>query len=65
MGRATQGVRLINIKEKDSIAGIASVPREDDEEELTEGAEGTVEGSTEGGEAGPESAPEITNNENE
>ena len=65
MGRATQGVRLINIKEKDSIAGIASVPREDDEEELTEGLEGTVEGSTEGGEAGPESAPEITNNENE
>ncbi|MFN4915562.1 MAG: DNA gyrase subunit A [Sphingomonadales bacterium] len=39
MGRATQGVRLINIKEKDSIAGIAAVPREDDEEELTEGGE--------------------------
>lgn len=33
MGRATQGVKLINVKEKDSIAGIASVPREDDEEE--------------------------------
>jgi DNA gyrase subunit A len=39
MGRATQGVRLINIKEKDSIAGIAAVPREDDDEELTEGGE--------------------------
>jgi DNA gyrase subunit A len=38
MGRATQGVRLINIKEKDSIAGIACVPREDDEE--LEGIEG-------------------------
>ena len=34
MGRATQGVRLINIKEKDSIAGIACVPREDDEEDI-------------------------------
>jgi DNA gyrase subunit A len=39
MGRATQGVRLINIKEKDSIAGIAAVPREDDEDEIAEGGE--------------------------
>ena len=46
MGRATQGVRLINIKEKDSIAGIAAVPREDDEEELTEGGEATDAGET-------------------
>ncbi len=44
MGRATQGVRLINIKEKDSIAGIAAVPREDDEEEQTEGGETTESG---------------------
>ena len=44
MGRATQGVRLINIKEKDSIAGIAAVPREDDEDELTEGGEATDAG---------------------
>ncbi len=35
MGRATQGVRLINLKEKDSIAGLAKTPREDEEEELT------------------------------
>ncbi|MBM3400198.1 MAG: DNA gyrase subunit A [Bacteroidetes bacterium] len=41
MGRATQGVRLINIKENDGIAGIATVPREDDEEGLTEGGEAT------------------------
>ncbi len=34
MGRAAQGVRLINIKEKDAIANIAKTPREDDEEEL-------------------------------
>jgi len=41
MGRATQGVRLINIKENDGIAGIATVPREDDEEGLAEGGEAT------------------------
>lgn len=34
MGRAAQGVRLINIKEKDAIANIAKTPREDDEEEM-------------------------------
>ena len=32
MGRATQGVRLINIKGNDSIAAIAKVMREDEEE---------------------------------
>lgn len=31
MGRATQGVRLINIKGKDSIAAVAKVMKEDDE----------------------------------
>jgi len=44
MGRATQGVRLINIKEKDSKTGIAAVPREDGEDELTEGGEATDAG---------------------
>lgn len=33
MGRATQGVRLINLKGADSIAGLAKSPKEDDEEE--------------------------------
>ncbi len=32
MGRATQGVRLINIKGKDSIAAVAKVMQEDDDE---------------------------------
>lgn len=32
MGRATQGVRLINIKNNDSIAAVAKVMKEDDEE---------------------------------
>ncbi len=40
MGRATQGVRLINIKGNDSIAAVAKVLREDEAEELVEGIEG-------------------------
>lgn len=55
MGRATQGVRLINIKDKDSIAGIACVPREDDEDET----------DMEIGEENPGSAVDNTNQENE
>ena len=36
MGRATQGVRLINIKGKDSIAAVTKVLREDEEVEITD-----------------------------
>jgi len=39
MGRATQGVRLINLKGADSIAGFAKSPKEE-EEEYTEFIEG-------------------------
>jgi len=39
MGRATQGVRLINLKEGDSIASIAQVEREEEDENV-EGVEG-------------------------
>ncbi len=42
MGRATQGVRLINLKGDDSIAAVAKVDVEEDEEELLEGEEGTT-----------------------
>ncbi len=42
MGRATQGVRLIKVRDKDDIASVAKVPKVDEEEEgeedLTEGA---------------------------
>jgi DNA gyrase subunit A len=41
MGRATQGVRLINIKGKDSIAAVAKVMNEEEEEEIVEGTENT------------------------
>lgn len=41
MGRATQGVRIINLKKNDSIASVARVPAsEEEDEELLEGAEG-------------------------
>ena len=40
MGRATQGVKLINLKGKDTIAAVAKVERDDDEDELIEGVEG-------------------------
>jgi DNA gyrase subunit A len=39
MGRATQGVRLINIKGNDSIAAVTKVLREDEEVILDENGE--------------------------
>lgn len=42
MGRATQGVRLINLKGNDSIAAVAKVDVEEDEDEFLEGEEGTT-----------------------
>ena len=36
MGRATQGVKLINIKESDSIAAVAKVMQEKEEESIDE-----------------------------
>ena len=47
MGRATQGVKLINLKKNDTIASIAKTPRNDDEEEQ-EGAEENQDQPTEG-----------------
>jgi len=37
MGRATQGVKLINLNEEDIIAAVSQVPREDDEDEEENG----------------------------
>jgi DNA gyrase subunit A len=34
MGRATQGVRIINLKKKDTIASVAKVPANDEEEDI-------------------------------
>ena len=39
MGRATQGVRLINLKGASEIAAIARVPRGEEDEETTDSEE--------------------------
>lgn len=49
MGRATQGVRLINIGTKDVIAAVAQVPREEEEELQEEGVEGVMENDNDNG----------------
>ncbi len=60
MGRATQGVKLINLRNSDGIAAVAKVPAADEAEIAAEGAEGeagstdAAEGEVEGGEAAPE-----------
>ena len=61
MGRATQGVRLINLRKNDSIAAVCRTPKsEEDEVEGIEGEEGASEGGTpEEGEApSNDAAPE-------
>ncbi|GGH73879.1 MAG: DNA gyrase subunit A [Bacteroidetes bacterium] len=59
MGRATQGVRLINLKGKDSIASVAKVPTSDEDETLedVDGVE-NVEGAED---AAPEAGTETAN----
>ena len=60
LGRATQGVRLINLGAKDAIAAVSRVPRADDEEE--EGLEGTpTEGTVVEGAEGEVINPETEN----
>lgn len=62
MGRATQGVRLINLKGNDSIAAVAKVDvEEDDEEFLEEGEEGTTAVAEGGAEATEGSSDENDN----
>ncbi len=41
-GRATQGVRIINLREGDAIASVMAVPASEDEEPAAAGDEGTV-----------------------
>ena len=44
MGRATQGVKLINLKGDDQIAAVAKVMKEEDSIEENDGAEATTDG---------------------
>lgn len=58
MGRATQGVRLINIQENDDIAAVTKVDH-DEEEAIVKAAEGTViEGVSESGVSEASETPE-------
>ncbi len=57
MGRATQGVRLINLRANDEIASIAKVPASEEEEEVLD-AEGNVIVASEGEESTSNEAPE-------
>jgi DNA gyrase subunit A len=61
MGRAAQGVRLINLKNNTEIAAIARVPRSEDEDEETIEGTDLPEGSTDS----PSSGTEIDNGANE
>jgi DNA gyrase subunit A len=47
MGRATQGVRLITLKDNDEIASVAKIEHDDSEEELNEGTENNETPGTE------------------
>ena len=60
MGRATQGVKLINIRENDSIAAVAKVMKEEEEEILSDG----LDDSGASADAAPE-APEATQENSE
>ena len=59
MGRATQGVKLINIKDSDSIAAVAKVMHEEDTDE-----EGIVEAASDEGDNTSET-DNITNDNQE
>ncbi len=62
MGRAAQGVKLINLKSKAEIAAVARVPRsEDEDEETIDGVEGTDENknSTDESDTGTESGTDV------
>ncbi len=64
MGRATQGVKLINLKNNDSIAAVAKVEVEEEDEENLEGLENSAENETDGNTEG-EDGKEFDNPEAE
>jgi DNA gyrase subunit A len=62
MGRATQGVRLINLKESDSIAAVAKIDVDEEAEALERAALNPENNGVEGGTGeAPTSNPEETN----
>ncbi len=65
MGRATQGVRLINLRKNDSIAAVCRTPKSEEEEVIGDGegmdpVEGAQDGADGGGEAPASEADSTT-----
>ena len=65
MGRATQGVRLIKIRDKDDIASVAKVPKVDEEDEDLENIASGEEDNSGTDSAANNETNETTNEENE
>ncbi|MBL6593610.1 MAG: DNA gyrase subunit A [Flavobacteriales bacterium] len=71
-GRATQGVKLINLKGKDQIAAVAKVEKDDEEDLIDENMEGTensttdiVDNPTDSSDLSTEAANDDSTNDNE
>lgn len=60
MGRATQGVRLINLKNNDEIASVAKIEVSESDRELVD--EENAENPENGGEEGSDQAPQASDN---
>ena len=65
MGRATQGVRLIKVRDKDDIASVAKVPKVDEEDEDLENMASGEEDNSGTDSAANNETNETTNEENE
>ena len=65
MGRATQGVRLIKVREDDSIAAVAKVMKDDDDPELDESLQDADSQNTPVDVSGAEATAEQTSTEEE
>lgn len=65
MGRATQGVKLINIKGDDEIAGVTTVPREEDEEEDNDAIAMDDDKENDSEQISDDPNPDISENEDE
>jgi DNA gyrase subunit A len=71
-GRATQGVKLINLKGKDQIAAVAKVEKDDEEDLIDENMEGTensttdiIDNSTDSSDPSTDSSNDDSTNDNE
>jgi DNA gyrase subunit A len=65
MGRATQGVRLIKVRDKDDIASVAKVPKVDEEDEDLENMESGEEDNSDTDSTANNETNETNNEENE